>query len=1184
MTMKKVLLPLALVAVAAGLVQSTRQIIAAPAGAAGVMETIEAAFPLDTPVPVDLQTPSGASELLTTREMRDQMRDWLLLTVLTNAGLEPETLNEVTFDLPPVRYGFMKGVADWEFGDVRSRAVGNGTVVALIPANAGMRRADYLADVADQSRKNLGQRPARLVVVEYEIDNALSAATLTRRATVDGDTLFTEAAGYIERSVTTIAEFEQFQRAVDDLTYAAVRDDALRLGGRRIPGRPIRGVRTEDVAALWQAELKLSAASTEYERFVKQKQDELEGRWKNRTYSKYEVGAEARLRRELEADQAAVAEEILALRKKLGVSDALGFSLDPAYDYPKMASFVELFLPAMPVDRAKLTKNDHPLSAYRDLAALGLGGRQSADSLPAGDVAKVAAELRDGRTRLFFEALQQLKGNAGEAFYQECEQRFGLQAARYDGDLQGTEPGMVLFYTDLLAKLWAIDYLASSNSVDIEDFVPLTKVKLSPVFRKELQELRHTRLWFGPQNKGFQISADKEVFLSRVATRLYAASATSLKQGEESAPNAQTAAFLGWWDDHYEEVARFEPEYERLNQIMKWSLVLGWLHQNADLSTLAYLQTVRVSRDHWFPDWARRHHELRFQRWETINFYPRGSFGVTTEALPRLRGPEYEQFGEGGHFMSGGVSLASRATFAERPLLSTRVAEGLRRANVRYAEMPGTGGFKTLEGVEYNFTRTLNRYEVTIKPEAGLRFRGRVGELANQSIRRTVEARAGGVEYCALAGEAQIGSLGVTRTGNGFKVGWAGRDLDAGYALGRRLSTTRDLAGALGRDRQVLASSRLPDGTYVARVRGSDRWVRFAEETQASSKIDGEWQARVAGYEPGARSVKMQWVDEAWVKGQVGDRPFEAIATQVHGKVNPGDELVDLMARRDLRSAARQIAGDPVGMHAKLEAAYRADLAQADDLIRTGSPAEVSEHVAQMERAWGPTPDISARRAIALVDHNDLSRAARTIEGASAGPARNLEAVYKELALRIERSAGRPSAETWEALSSATEWKASGAAGRPAVVVNGDHLTLEYHLSRSGKGQSIPVDRAARSRAPIYVQDSPQLRNLDWSADVQRTMQQAVDGDLATIVRLPDTDVAHFRPAKIYGPGDATVLKRVESPDRVGARAIRTGYRAYSSSECHAGDSRAPSTGPTCPEERQAVYLVVPKGSERHYE
>ena len=42
------------------------------------------------------------------------------------------------------------------------------------------------------------------------------------------------------------------------------------------------------------------------------------------------------------------------------------------------------------------------------------------------------------------------------------ERRNAYQAARYDGDLQGTEVGMVLFDTDLLAKLWAIDFDESS--------------------------------------------------------------------------------------------------------------------------------------------------------------------------------------------------------------------------------------------------------------------------------------------------------------------------------------------------------------------------------------------------------------------------------------------------------------------------------------------------------------------------------------------------------------------------------------------------------------------------------------------------------------------------------------------------------------------------------------------------
>jgi hypothetical protein len=395
---------------------------------------------------------------------------------------------------------------------------------------------------------------------------------------------------------------------------------------------------------------------------------------------------------------------------------------------------------------------------------------------------------------------------------------------------------------------------------------------------------------------------------------------------------------------------------------------------------------------------------------------------------------------------------------------------------------------------------------------------------------------------------------------------------------------SRDLGGALAKDTEVATSTRLTDGSYLARVRGSERWVRFAEEPKVvSSKVDGEWQARVAGYEKDARSVKMQWVDDGWVKEKVGAGKFDQLVGQVRAKIEPGQELTDLMYKRDLRSAAHQISIDPVRAHAHLEAAYRSDLARADALARAGKPTEAAEHLARMERTWGATPDISTRRALAFADANDLGKAARAIERPSVGQPRSVNRVYEELARRIERSASTQHAETLRALGSANEWKAI-AGGRPTLVVDGDHLTLEYHLARDAvKGEQVAVDRAVRSGAPVYVQDSPRLRNLDWSTDVERTMRQAVDGDLATVVRLPRTDVAHFRPAKIYAPDDTAVMTKVKSSNSAG-QAGRNGYRAFESSGCSSANPTRMSTRGDCPEDRQAVYLIVPKGSERSYE
>lgn len=191
---------------------------------------------------------------------------------------------------------------------------------------------------------------------------------------------------------------------------------------------------------------------------------------------------------------------------------------------------------------------------------------------------KIEEGLRTNDEGPLFELMDKLN-EAGRPEAHELEaltDRHKFQAARYDGSLQGTEVGMTLFYTDLLAKLKALDYW---NQAVISGFRALTQVHLSPVYDAELEVLRDTRLWFGPLDQGFQDTGDTLLF-ARNSTRIYAASSNPFKPGKEVEPNAESAAFLGWWNDHYEEVAAYEPEYQRLNEIMKWSLLVTWLNKN----------------------------------------------------------------------------------------------------------------------------------------------------------------------------------------------------------------------------------------------------------------------------------------------------------------------------------------------------------------------------------------------------------------------------------------------------------------------------------------------------------------------------------------------------------------------------------------------------------------------------
>ena len=310
---------------------------------------------------------------------------------------------------------------------------------------------------------------------------------------------------------------------------------------------------------------------------------------------------------------------------------------------------------------------------------------------------------------------------------------------------------MVLFYTDLLAKLWALDYTGSSPDQYISDFHSMSHTVLSPIYYREQQILPSTRLWFGVQERGFALKDDggPSIMLAPVATRLYAASSDSITPGKESSPNPASAAFLGWWDDHYAEVARFEPEYERLNEIMKWSIMISWLDDKGQLERLAPLKGVNFKRDNWFPDWVKRHSDLRFQKWDRIDFFPRGY--AKTEALPLLAsdGPVPMP-------LAGGVSLAEKEVIEARGAISGDIAEIGQRPTLKWSES-NPDLFRTVEGAEYRFAQSGESYSMDATLKTGTKFRAPDAEMADLNYKRSLSYETSGVRMEARAADAAIG-------------------------------------------------------------------------------------------------------------------------------------------------------------------------------------------------------------------------------------------------------------------------------------------------------------------------------------------------------------------------------------------------------------------------------------------
>jgi hypothetical protein len=797
---------------------------------------------------------------LSRRQRHDQFLDWLLFTSV--AALQPSlgTYNQIMFDIPAVRAGYLHDLGTFEFGDTRSRFVGDGKVLALIPTKReDAQRKDLLAHIADEQRKNTGKTFEEMIVLEYDLDIDHRSAVLTRQPDIHGQAFFSEAYGYTEAKVSSLAKFTTLLSKVDDLTYVSVHDSALVLGGRKIFGRQYRSAKLEHVAALWRADQDLQEALAAWKKHENSVVDNFNARWRNRTYrTEFE---KSQLEAEQNKEWAAVEQKLLKEREGLKLVNSTGFSLDPTYDYTGLKTAFVAAVPAL----QSLRVSDKPLITSQAGAEVvkALGDKDVVPLLKLSEYVRAAEE--DGSIT------QPADHEKISGKLVLLNRQYAFQAARYDGKLQGTEAGMVLFYTDLLAKLWVIDYLDSSPVRQIPNFVDGTHVRLAAMYEEEVRKLPSARLWFGYSNLGFQIvPAANSLYLARNATRIYAAGSNPLDPGHEVQTSAALLAPLEWWNDHYEEVAAYEPEYELLNEIMKWSIVIGWLDQHTASNKLGFLANVTVNHSNVFPDWVRKHPELRFNQWDSVGFFAPGNNGVATESLPLLRGPNFVR-NTGIHWLQGGVSLAEKNLFAERaPITSELENTVVPRSNLNYsASRSKIGSFETFDRTVFTVKDVdAKTVSVAIRAKPDAKLRGATAQLINSEIERTIAARGADLSIETRANGFPLGELEIARTENGFVVGWHARLVDQGHSIARSLSKEIDPGAVLRADPRVDAVIRLPGNTeYAIKLKGSAQWLHMTEEGAPRADIAPGQIMRVSVSGDSERTMQIALVDE----GQLQD-------------------------------------------------------------------------------------------------------------------------------------------------------------------------------------------------------------------------------------------------------------------------------------------------------------------------
>ena len=272
-------------------------------------------------------------------------------------------------------------------------------------------------------------------------------------------------------------------------------------------------------------------------------------------------------------------------------------------------------------------------------------------------------------------------------FMDKLEVKNNRQCARYDGALQGTEVGMTLFYTDLLMKLWSFAY--ENKLPRVEGFIPETQFPVDPVYWDEIRKYPDTRGWLGGKATSVSYEDDgNTVRFAPTATRLYNASSNPLLNGKEVQPNFSSQRFTSWWNAHYWEVANYEPQYHRLNEIMKWSAVVGSFKDNLP-AVLAESASQAFSTNLRFDAWWSSRKDLKVHSAVPFLRVP----GETTECMAILESDLFESMG-GVWVFSGGVTTFTDKELGQRKLSEARrnlLPEGVRQSGADYSNSEGLG-------------------------------------------------------------------------------------------------------------------------------------------------------------------------------------------------------------------------------------------------------------------------------------------------------------------------------------------------------------------------------------------------------------------------------------------------------------------------------------------------------------
>jgi hypothetical protein len=827
-------------------------------------------FPIHKAVEVSFEPSSLDGADVTYRERLDQARDWLLLTILSNIGLTEQELDYFTFDLIPNRNAIWEGLANHQYGRWRSAYIGQRSVLAMVPDSSQAFMDDAIAHILDHHRKNLGEIPDSVVVFTYRLSGHPCSGWVKRIGALAALTYYSESKGYIEGEITHAAQLADFLASTDDLTHANIKSGKITFGGRKLQARSCRNISLEDVAAIWQAAIPTGSGKRQtYQANALSAQDKIEGLQRK-------AGDVQSLRGDLSHQ---FQNNDLQHRSKESIpSEDLGFSLDPHYDYPGLVAFFQANRKALEqfYTQAHLDAVQDSLLNLNEVPFLQLiAGLQSQSA---------------GPFRVQADSIQYF-----------VEKKLKYQKARYDGNLQGTQVGMHLFYTDLLAKIWTSNYLGTAPLTAIPGFTTDGSTELGNIYESDGAEVSERRLWFGPKNDGYQIGSSREELLfGRNATQIYSKSSFPLESGDEVPTTAFWAAAIQWWNNHYEEVGEFEPEYEALNAIIKWSIAIAWMNETGYSDAIHGLDSVPVARHHCFWDWARKNSSLRFTDWDSFGTQCSGYLGSETETMDILFA-DYQNQNTAGKLW-GGVSLSNRAAIRNSSSIQKGLGPTYRKSGMNYAKS-NKSRLVTHQENSYFFGRVKGQRVTRFTPSKQTPMRHRSYEFRSQPVDRAVTCRPKRTEFRMRNKGADLEQVTISKENGKLSIKANRRGTDDTHQLAKGLENAKNPEAYLANSPGAKGCKRLSKhGEYLVEM--EDHFLHVKIRGKATGKSLDKWDLRTSN---GGKNGKM--VEIKFMSKQDGMRRYAQSRNPVTSRQNGGGHGIrnNLGGEADARSRLREM-------------------------------------------------------------------------------------------------------------------------------------------------------------------------------------------------------------------------------------------------------------------------------------